>query len=629
MRRSLILAVAALIALLTAIPSNAAGGDVRLTHDDGASGYVSAYTLGTGRPYNDDVLDECSISRGRQNEPAVAVDPRNTDVLIGSSNDYCGAYAGSSEENNFGQPGPIWLGYYRSEDSGQSFQSSLVPGYPGDTSPYAALAHIRTASAGDPVVAWDDDGRVYLGSESSDDPAGALKTFGDVWVARYANPDGPDGDTVNDGKEYQGTEIVARGSSAPFLLGVFHDKTAIEVDRTQSACNDDVYFSWARFTGNGGAAIYFSRSTDHGATWTSPMKLTASTHDVQNPDISITGSGNVYVTYTRFEDGQQTTAIGYAKSTNCGATFTKGRALVEIPYWEMRDEAAPEPLPESEEGKTGGAESGESESPDALESEAPTGTNRDCGDWLGACAGPYTFPRAGTGVRSTADQYDTTTENVYIVVEGSKPGTEVDTGTTYFTLEPGVGTQAGIFFVRLDGATGRFTGPTVIDDVPTGHQFYPDISADGGVLHAIWYDTRNDPNYSATQPICNDADGTTYACLDVYGTSSTDAGDTWAASTKLTDVPSNPNYEQYDNRAVPFIGDYTWVTSMGDFAYGVWTDLRDTVQGDDPREAGEEDADDASADVLQCRDHEEDGWTGDQCPHAGGLDANIYGDVAP
>src|SRR2546425_8493033 len=32
-------------------------------------------------------LAECSISRGRQNEPAVAVDPRDPNVLIGSSND--------------------------------------------------------------------------------------------------------------------------------------------------------------------------------------------------------------------------------------------------------------------------------------------------------------------------------------------------------------------------------------------------------------------------------------------------------------------------------------------------------------------------------------------------------------
>ena len=418
MRRGFILAVAASIAVLTAIPSNAAGTDVRLTHDEEAPGYVSAYTLATGQAYSDDVLDECSVSRGRQNEPAVGVDPRDTRVLIGSANDYCGTYAGTSAANNFGQPGPIWLGFYRSENGGQSFVSSLVPGYPGDESPFADLAHIRTASSGDPVVAWDDDGRVFLGSESSDDPAGTLKTFGDEWVAVYENPDGPDGDTINDGKEYVGTEIVAKGSSAPFLLGKFNDKTAIEADRTQSECNDNVYFSWSRFTGNGGVAIYFSRSTDHGRSWSSPMKLTPGTHDVQNPDIAITGSGTIYVTYTRFQDGQQTTAVGWAKSTDCGATFTRGDALVEIPYWEMRDVAAPVPFPESAEEEEGGGKGGESESPDALESEAPAGTNRDCGDFLDACAGPYTFPRAGTGVRSTADQYDTETENVYIVVEG-------------------------------------------------------------------------------------------------------------------------------------------------------------------------------------------------------------------
>src|SRR5215211_3539026 len=211
MRRSLILAVAALIALLTAIPSNAAGGDVRLTHDEGSPGYVSAYTLATGQPYTDDVLDECSISRGRQNEPAVAVDPRNTNVLIGSANDYCGTYAGSPP-GTFIPAGPIWLGYYRSENGGASFQSSLVPGYPGDTSPYAALAQIRTASAGDPVIAWDNHGRVFMGAESSGDPAGTIKTFGDQWVARFDNSEGENGNTINDGKRFLGSEIVARGS---------------------------------------------------------------------------------------------------------------------------------------------------------------------------------------------------------------------------------------------------------------------------------------------------------------------------------------------------------------------------------------------------------------------------------
>src|SRR6266446_8221346 len=184
-----------MLLLLTIIPM-AYSQNVRLTNDF-SGGYVSAYTLATGQPYTDAVLSECSIARGRQNEPAVAVDPRNTSVLIGSSNDYCGVYAGSTP-GNFVAAGPIWLGYYRSENSGASFQSSLVPGYPGDTSPYAALANIRTASSGDPVIAWDNHGRVFMGSESSGDPAGTAKTFGDVWVASYDNPAGETGQTLED-----------------------------------------------------------------------------------------------------------------------------------------------------------------------------------------------------------------------------------------------------------------------------------------------------------------------------------------------------------------------------------------------------------------------------------------------
>jgi hypothetical protein len=49
--------------------------------------------------------------------------------------------------------GDVWLGYYRSENGGKSFVSSLVPGYQGDHSPYASRAHVRTADSGDPVRA--------------------------------------------------------------------------------------------------------------------------------------------------------------------------------------------------------------------------------------------------------------------------------------------------------------------------------------------------------------------------------------------------------------------------------------------------------------------------------------------
>src|SRR6266516_1655593 len=148
----------------------------------GRGGYVSDFTMVTGQPYTDPVLTTCSQSRGRQNEPAVAVDPRNPRVVVGSSNDYCGVFQSNGSLLGLGN---VWLGYYRSEDGGASFVSSLVPGYVGDTSPYAANAHIRTADSGDPVLAWDSHGRVFAGSESSGDRAGTAKTFGAVWVATY------------------------------------------------------------------------------------------------------------------------------------------------------------------------------------------------------------------------------------------------------------------------------------------------------------------------------------------------------------------------------------------------------------------------------------------------------------
>src|SRR5579864_485160 len=326
-------------ALSLGAASLALSQNVRLTND-AAGGYTSVYTLATGTPYTDLVLAECSIARGRQNEPSVAVDPRNTQVLIGSSNDYCGVYAGSAP--NFVPNGPIWLGYYRSENGGKTFQSSLVPGYPGDVSPYAALAKIRTASAGDPVIAWDAHGRVFMGSESSGDPAGTKKTYGDEWVARFDNPLGENGPTINDGKRFLGSTIVAKGSAAPNLLGKFNDKTALEADRTGGACDGNVYFAWSRFTGVGVSNIYFSRSLDHGATWSNPMLLTSNISNVQDPSIAVTGNGHVYVTFDMGANKNgQPDAVGIAKSTDCGGTFSKPTVAVTYTPYNAQDIQTP------------------------------------------------------------------------------------------------------------------------------------------------------------------------------------------------------------------------------------------------------------------------------------------------
>ena len=199
----------------------------------------------------------------------------------------------------------------------------------------------------------------------------------------------------------------------------------------------------------------------------------------------------------------------------------------------------------------------------------------------------------------------------------------------------GLGSQSGIFFLRYNGASGAKTTPTLIDPQATGHQLFPDISADGGILHTIWWDSRNDRCYSPARPVGNCADRTTVPSLDTYGAVSSDREATWTRS-RVSALTTNPNYEQFDNRAVPFAGDYLYVSSLGSFAYSVWTDWRDTVQGIDPRESPE-DEDATTADVHQCRVLDTiptkkgsiRAWSGDLCPHEGGIDQNIYGDLSP
>jgi hypothetical protein len=625
MRLFLVGVVAACLTVLFvgAVSASTPGTDVKLTHDANDPGYVSAYTLATGNPYTDDTLDECSVSRGRQNEPAVAVDPRNTDVILGSSNDYCGVYNRGAAA---GAVGPIWLGYYRSEDSGDSFVSSLVPGYPDDQSPYRSLSQARTASAGDPVIAWDAQGRAFFGSESSDDPAGSLKTFGDVFVARYVNSGGG---TINDGKRYAGTTIVSRGSAAPFLLGIFNDKTTIEADHnSDSRCDNNVYFAYSRFSGAaGGVGIYFSRSTNHGATFTHPYKVSQTISDVQFPDIAVTGNSNLYLVFRSFASGRgpEGNSLYYVKSTNCGATFSRPKVLQDFIANDAQDESSPEAAPRQTR-----ADDPNSGDKDAAEA----GTARDCGDFADACTSGYTFFRRDTQPRATADQFDTAHADRFYVVYDASKGPIVDTGSTYGTNGPGKGSQAAIYFLRVNGASGAKFGPNVIDNETVGHQVFPDISADNpdsgsrGTLHTIWWDSRNDECYSVTRPIGNCDDLTTVPSLDAWAAVSGNYGTSWDSS-RVSDVTTNPNYEQFDNRAVPFAGDYLYVSSVNDFSYGVWTDWRDTVQGVDPRE-DPEDEDATTADVHQCRTQDTSGaWSGDLCPHDGGIDQNIYGDLTP
>jgi hypothetical protein len=342
------------------------------------------------------------------------------------------------------------------------------------------------------------------------------------------------------------------------------------------------------------------------------MKLSQTVHDIQFPDIAVTGNGHVYVTYREFADVRSNTAtdaIAYNTSTDCGASFSQPQQVLAFEPYDPTDISV------------GGGVAGE------------------CGDFDSACVSGYTFMRGGTQVRSTADQSDKVHDYLYVVYDPSIPGTEVPSGTTYGSItsedlpekyHQNMGSQSGIYFFRLDGATGAHSMPTRIDPQATGLQRFPDISVDQGSMHALWWDSRFDTCYDPARPLGNCSDKKTVPALDVFAaTAPTSSNPTWSSSTKLTTVRSNPNYEQFSGRTVPFGGDYLYISSVGAFSYGVWTDWQDVVQGTDPRETPE-DEDAATSDVHQCRVQNPDGSFGpDTCPWAGGLDQNIYGSTTP
>ena len=552
---------------LFAASTPTAGGNVRVTVDVGST-YVSADQLGGGA-YTDGVLARCGVDRRMQNEPTLAIDPRNTSIWTSGANDYC----------TVPTAGDAWAGFYRSSNGGATWTDSLLPGYNGDTStegtssPLHQLVAGGALVAGDPVQAWDAQGNLfYMGNNFNrgvENGASGLPrdNTGVIWVATYA-PSNP-ADSSTDGSKYVRTVVLA---SNTFGLGSFNDKTNLAVDPSTG----NVYAAWSDFHGVTGCnEILFSRSTDHGATFSSPIKISAGICGNQGPSIVIGPSGQVYVGWEANTGGALARAPGsangaaFVSSTDFGKTFSKARIVVNYTPFV------------SEQFSGNGA--------------------RECGDSPFNCPTGFTFPRFDlAGPYLAADNVNGTLVMAFQVAQSSGQG------------------QIESVFSTNGGAT--WSTPALLASSSDGHQFYPFLVASNGRVNAIWYDSRGDSNYSATRPPCNSASGQTSACLNVRYAESADGGMTWGSSIQVTNMPTNLNYEQFGGRLVPFFGDYITVAAQGDTIGAVWTDQRNTVGAADP--SGDNDGADVAGDPE----------TGGTCTSSfttcfdgtGGLDQNIY-----
>jgi hypothetical protein len=141
---------------------------------------VSGITLPDGDPWLQ-----------RQNEPSIAVSTRNPLHLLAAANDYRtvdipfseGALPGIPEGTAQSQ-GDAWIGIFKSFDGGESWISTLLPGYPQSLDKTSPLCVYNAAA--DPIVRAGTDGFFYVcGIVFQRDPT--TKEIGDsaVFVARY------------------------------------------------------------------------------------------------------------------------------------------------------------------------------------------------------------------------------------------------------------------------------------------------------------------------------------------------------------------------------------------------------------------------------------------------------------
>jgi hypothetical protein len=582
-------------------------------HDGGSDQAIAHCGNSATDPAPDNVANDGDVdsndggNRRQGNEPTVAIDPTNPDVIVAGWNDYCMTDLAAG-----------WMGLGFSTDGGSTWLDSALPGYPLDDSAEGMVSPLKgRTDSGDPLVAFDNDGRLFVGGISFNR---VMPQDGSVFVATYEADAGPSGPTGQLPKDYVRTRIIGK-AGVPAFAGIFQDKPLMEVDRsTASPHEDNVYFCWTKFQGNGRTKIYFSRSTDHGATF--ERSEIVSDGRVQGCDIAVEHDGDVYVSWHSFPGvAQEREGMKVVRSTDGGLTFSKPRQIATFTAY----------FPN-------------------------IGGSRDCGDGPFLCAAPsFVFPRIPLEPRLTADQSGAV-DGVFATWNAVDPDTIETSDSAYSSAGAGQVGRSLVYVAKSvdDGTTwsdGVAVDPSTGDP---GHQFFSDVDAYAGLLVAIWQDNRTDDDYSVQLPLGNRLDAQDRAVssgTDVvgsYAATSTD-GVTWTPLGMVSATTHQPSYEMFGNRDIPFQGDYNWVAiadangpaAGGRFAYAAWTDNRQVVPGEDPRETEAQDGFVDGFDVQQCRidlgavegavnpnvplARADAPYTGDNCGNGGGLDQDIFG----
>jgi hypothetical protein len=222
--------------------------------------------LARALPGNDMRVNQ-DASTQNQDETSVTVNPADPLNVVGAWNDY---FIVTSGQNTV-------IGYGWTRDGGQTWQSGRVN--------FSSLP--ATQSTGDPAVAADSQGNIYLA------------------ILAYSG-------TANGILVAKSTDGGATFAE-PVRLDNGGDKEYITVDQR----NDAVYVVWENTGASSNQGIFFSKSTDRGATFSARRQISTNGGGTNNGATPSVGpNGEIYVVWTNFGN-----TLWFQRSLDGGATW--------------------------------------------------------------------------------------------------------------------------------------------------------------------------------------------------------------------------------------------------------------------------------------------------------------------
>src|SRR6266851_4517858 len=257
---------------------------------------LTAYTVGT-------VIPETTTAPEAEEE--IAVDPNNSQNLFAAISDF----------SNFQN---ITKYVYSSNDGSTWVDENFLPLSGG----FLVTADGQNWSANsDPTTGIDRKGNLYLCNLyiAIDAVTGNVLYSGLYVGARSSLPYSPPG-TVPGADIHPVFPVDTSGHTQP-------DKPWMAVDNTTGTTSRNVYVTWSEFKNTPSGStdlIDFSRSTDHGLTWSAPKQVSLSTQNgaVQGSQVAVGPDGKEYVVYEVFYAGNQRAQFLTKSTTPGGLTFS-------------------------------------------------------------------------------------------------------------------------------------------------------------------------------------------------------------------------------------------------------------------------------------------------------------------